>query len=265
MYGYWYSVREHYSFSRQEFKELLWTTLAFAFVLAAYFKDLFVFSGRDVRIVVSSDFLGFFILALLFVFLAMYAHVGFQKLVGIRLGYKVTYSYWLNGILIGLFLSVLTFAQIPILSTFILPGGVRLEHISKLRLGRFRYGTNAKDIARVSLAGPLSHIMMITFLGVIFLITDKSSAVKYLINANILLLIYSTLPIPKIDVPTKIDGASDGLGLFFYSRGVYVLCAVTVLFYALLVLAASTFSFVLAFIMALIAMWVYSIVMKQPT
>lgn len=265
MYGYWYSVRENFSFSWQELKELFWTSIAFAFTLAVHYENLFQFGSGDARIVISGSMLAFFILALLFVFLSMYFHVALQKLVGIRLGYKVTYSYWLNGILLGLFLSVLTFGKIPVLSMFILPGAVKLEHIPKLRLGRFRYGMNAKDIARVSLAGPLSHIIIITVLGIIFFSTDKSLFMMNIIKANLLLMVYSMLPIPKIDYPTKMDSASDGLGVFFFNRIVYILCAVTALIYALLILIASTFSFTLSFFLALIIAGIYLVVMKQPT
>ena len=197
MYGFWYSVKEHYSFSSQELKELFFTSLAFAFMLTSYYEGLFQVSN-DVHLVLSDKILFFFILSLLVVFIAMYFHIALQKLVGIKLGYNVKYQYWLT-----------------------------LEHIPKLRLGKFRYGTNAKDIARVSLAGPLSHVVIITILGILFFNTDKNPTVLHLITANLLLMIYSMLPVPKLDLPTKIDSASDGLGLFFYSRGVYVLCAAT--------------------------------------
>jgi hypothetical protein len=264
MHGYWYSVKKNFSFNRQELKELFWTSLAFTFVLASYYENLFNFDGGDARIVITSSFLGFFIIMLVLVFLSLYAHISLQKLVGIRLGYRVTYSYWLNGILIGLFLAILTFGKIPILSLFILPGAVKLEHLPHLRLGKFRYGTNAKDIARVSLAGPLSHIIIITVLGFLFLKIGESALLVRLIKANLLILLYSMLPIPKIDFPTKMDSASDGLGLFFFNRTVYVLCSLTVLFYILLVWAASTFSFILAFILAIISTGVYWVAMKQP-
>ena len=214
---------------------------------------------------ISDKILFFFILSLLVVFIAMYFHIALQKLVGIKLGYNVKYQYWLNGIMLGLFLSVMTLGKIPLFSILILPGAVTLEHIPKLRLGKFRYGTNAKDIARVSLAGPLSHVVIITILGILFFNTDKNPTVLHLITANLLLMIYSMLPVPKLDLPTKIDSASDGLGLFFYSRGVYVLCAATFLIYAVLIWTASLFSFILAFILAFVATTVYSIAVKQPT
>ena len=60
MYGYWYSVKQHYSFEKRELKQLFWTSLAFAFMITAYFKDLFVI-GSDVRIVIDrEDLLGVF-------------------------------------------------------------------------------------------------------------------------------------------------------------------------------------------------------------
>jgi len=263
MYGFWYSVKENYSFSKQELAELFWTSLAFAFMISSYYENLFSVS-TDVRIVITSAFVSFFILSLMVIFLAMYLHVVLQKLVGIKLGYKVKYTYWLNGILIGLFISVVTLGKIPLLSIFILPGAVTLEHLPKLRLGKFRYGTNAKDIARVSLAGPLAHILLSTVLGIIYFSTNKNSLVFHLIIANLLLLIYSMLPVPKIDSPTKIDSASDGLGLFFYSRKVYILCALVVLFYVILILTANLFSFFLALALALITTIVYTTVVKQP-
>jgi len=276
MYGYWYSVKQNYEFTKQELMELFWTSLAFAFVLAArewygskfssdVYSSLFMFSNSDIRLVLSGEKIAFFGILLIVVFLSMYFHVALQKLVGIRLGYKVIYSYWINGILIGLFLSILTFGRVPILSAFILPGAVHLEHIAKLRLGKFRYGVNAKDIARISVAGPLSHIFTITLLGMFFFSSDRSPIFLALITANIMLLIYSMLPIPKIDSPTKMDGASDGLGVFFFNRTVYILCLITVIIYSILILLTTAFSFTLAFVLALVATGVYGIATKQPT
>jgi len=262
MYGFWYSVKENYSFSTQEIKELFYTSLAFTFMLTSYYEHLFVLT-TDVRIVISDTLLTFFLIALVAVFIAMYCHVALQKLVGLRLGYKVKYTYWLNGILIGLFISIVTMGRVPVLSLFILPGAVTLEHIPKLRLGRFRYGLNAKDIARVSLAGPIAHILLTILLSIIYFNTNKSPLIAHLITANLLLMIYSMLPVPKIDIPTKIDSASDGLGVFFYNRIVYVLCAATTLFYALLIWAATIFSFVLALLLGLVAMFIYLAAMRE--
>jgi hypothetical protein len=257
MYGFWYSVKENYSFTGKELKEVFWTGLAFAFILTAYY------TGFLYKSVVLENTLGMFIALLICTVLVLYLHVACQKIVGIKLGYKVNYTYWLNGILICLFLSFITFGMVPLLSMLILPGAVTLEHLPNLRLGKFRYGINAKDIARVGLAGPLSHIIIVTILGILYLSFGKSDMIFKFITLNLLLAIYSMLPLPKIDAPTKMDSASDGLGVFFFSRTVYVLCLSTVLFYALLIWMASVFSFVIAFILGSIMTIVYIITMDQ--
>jgi len=257
MYGFWYSIRENYSFSVKELTELFWTALAFTFLTTAYYKGILY------KPVILEDTLGFFIALFIAIFLGLYFHVALQKIVGIKLGYKVTYTYWLNGILICLFLGLLTFGMIPLLSLLILPGAVTIEHLPKIRLGKFRYGINAKDIARVSLAGPLAHVIIVMFLGVFYLSAGRSELIFQFITVNLLLAIYSMLPIPKIDIPTRMDSASDGLGIFFFSRTIYVLCAFTILFYAMMIWIASIFSFVTAFAMAVIMTIVYIVSMDQ--
>jgi hypothetical protein len=259
MYGFWYSVKENYSFTGKELRELFWTGLAFAFILTAYY------AGFLYKQIILEDTLGLFIALLICTIVALYLHVALQKIVGIRLGYNVTYTYWLNGILICLFLSFLTFGMIPLVSMLILPGAVTLEHLPKLRLGKFRYGTNAKDIARVGLAGPLAHILIVMVLGVFYLATrsDNSGILFKIITMNLLLLIYSMLPLPKIDSPAKMDSASDGLGIFFFSRSIYVLCFATVVFYALLIWIANIFSFITAFLLGIIMTIVYIVTVDQ--
>lgn len=257
MYGFWYSVKQHYSFTWKELREVFWTALAFSFILTAYYK------GFMYKPIIIEDTLGTFIALLVCCLIALYIHVALQKLVGIKLGYKVTYEYWINGLLICVFLSFLTFGTIPVISMLIFPGSVMMESVPALRLGKFRHGTNAKDIARVSLAGPMAHILMVIVLGILYLSAGKSDILFKFITVNLLLLIYSMLPIPKIDIPTRINGASDGLGIFFFSRTIYILCLATCVFYAILIWAASIFSFIIAFILGLIATIVYMITVEQ--
>src|SRR3989344_8796522 len=192
MYGYWHSVREHFSFNRKELLEMFWTSLAFGFILS--FRKWGTGQRGDVTAGVTNTVTGAIV-----VFLCLFAHVSLQKLVAIKLGYKATYSYWLNGVLFSIFLIFLSFGYIP----FMLPGAVMIEHIPKLRLGKFRYGLNLKDVARVALAGPLSHVLIILILGPFLFISGLNDFLVSVVLVNLLLAIYSTLPIPKIDIPTK--------------------------------------------------------------
>lgn len=257
MYGYWYSVKEHFGFSRTELSQLFWTSLAFGFALS--FRKWG--TGETVDISVGIINLFFATLAVLF---SLYIHVSLQKLVAIKLGYKATYSYWLNGVLFTIFLSFLSFGYIA----FILPGAVMIEHIPKLRLGKFRYGINLKDIARVALAGPLSHILIILIIGPLFFISGREENLLSIIIINLLLAIYSSLPIPKIDIPSKMDSGSDGLGIFYFSRSLFVLVFITIVVFAALVFSSATiigigWLFVISFIIGCVFSALYSIWIEQ--
>ncbi len=257
MYGYWHSVKENFNFSRSELSQLFWTSLAFGFALS--FRKWG--TGETVDVPVGLVNLLF---ATVVVLLCMYVHVSLQKLAAIKLGYKATYSFWLNGLLFTVFLAFLSFGYLA----FVLPGAVMIEQVPRLRLGKFRYGLNLKDIARVALAGPISHVILILILGPIFFATGRNEAVLSMIIVNLLLAIYSILPIPKIDMPSKMDSGSDGLGLFYFSRTLYVLVFITIVIFAGLVLSSANYVgmgwlFIIAFIIGCIFALFYSISLEQ--
>ncbi len=257
MYGYWYSVKENFSFSRIELSQLFWTSLAFGFALS--FRKWGTGDSVDVPVGIVN-----LLFATVVVLLCMYVHVSLQKLVAIKLGYKATYSYWLNGALFAVFLAFLSFGYIA----FILPGAVMVEHIPRLRVGKFRYGTNLKDIARVALAGPVSHILLVLIIGPLFFVSGRNDVLLSMIIVNLLLAIYSILPIPKIDMPSKMDSGSDGLGLFYFSRTLYVLVLVTVLAFSALVFSSANsvgmgWLFIIAFVIGCIFALFYSVSLEQ--
>ncbi len=253
MSGFLYSIKQNYSFSKQELQQIFWTSSTFALILTAFFK------GFLRKPVIIEDTIIFFAVMIVFSFIALYSHVAFQKIVGIRLGYTVTYVYWTNGILFSLFFAFFSLGLIP----FSFPGAITMQHNEKLRLGKFRYGTNLKDLARISVAGPMSHIIIVMIFGIIYFATNKSEVIFSFIIVNLLYALYSILPIPKIDIPTKMDSATDGMGLFFYTRTGYVLALATVIFYVILVFMSTVFSFVIAFILGLIMALLYSVYVEQ--
>jgi len=268
MYGLGYSLKQNFKFSRKEFTELFWTAVVFAFIEAARQPGV----GFKIEIAIVR-----FIFFLVIVFASLYVHVSLQKIAAIKLGYKATYSYWLNGLLIVLVLAImfLPLADIfPLYSIyglgliFILPGAVMIEHIPQLRLGKFRYGTNLKDIGRVAMAGSIAHILMVMFLGIFYFIAGRNVMLLTFMLVNLLLAIYSMLPVPKIDWPSKMDSGSDGLALFLFSRTLYVLVFFTILIYTALVFFAVSVAqlwwfFILAFILGSIVSALYSIAIEQ--
>jgi len=260
MYGWWYSVKQNFSFTSKEITQVFWTTLAFAFIVS--FRKWGVGSKVDVGSGISN-----LILAFIFVGIAMVAHVSLQKIVAIKLGYKATYSYWINGLLLSVLLAFLTAGYSGYIG-FILPGAVMIEHLPQLRLGKFRYGTNLKDIARVALAGSIAHIILVMIVGIFYFASGRSDVILSFIIVNLFLAIYTLLPIPKIDVPTKMDSGSDGLAMFFFSRTLYVLVLVTVLVFTALVFTSISvvglgWLFAIAFIIGCIVAILYSISIEQ--
>lgn len=255
MYGTWHALKEYFKIERKEVLGVLWTSLAFALILTAFFK------GFLRKPIILEESLLFLFIAFLFIFFSLIAHISLQKVVAIKLGYTAQYSYWINGVLFSVFLSFFTLGYVP----FILPGSTMITHIPKLRLGKFRYGLNTKDIARVALAGPLSHVVLVMIAGIFFIATgaDKSGPLYLFIIVNLFLAIYTCLPIPKIDIPTKMDAASDGLGLFFFSRPIYVLVLFTLIFYAILIIVAQVWSFIIAFVLGIIVSMIYSGYLEQ--
>ncbi|MFA5796740.1 MAG: hypothetical protein WC916_01725 [Candidatus Woesearchaeota archaeon] len=253
MFGFFYSLKQYFRISTKELSQVLWTTIAFSLILTAFFK------GFLRKPVLLEETLVFFIVVLLFTFISFIIHISAQKAVAIKLGYTATYMYWVNGILVSVFLSFFSLGFIP----FILPGSVSMEQVPRLRLGKFRYGMNLKDLARVSLAGPLSHILLLMIAGVVYLSSGKNEIVFTFVIINGFLAVYSCLPIPKIDIPTKMDAGSDGLGIFFFSRTIYMLVFCTILFYVILIALAQVWSLVIAFILGLIMMFIYGATMEQ--
>lgn len=257
MYGYWYSVKENFNFSRSELSQLFWTSLAFGFALS--FRKWGAGESVDVPVGIVN-----LLFATVVVLLCMYIHVSLQKLVAIKLGYTAKYSFWLNGVLFTVFLAFLSLGYFP----FLLPGSVMITQVPRLRLGKFRYGLNLKDIARIALAGPLAHVLLILILGPIFFATGRDESLLSIITVNLLLAIYSILPVPKIDLSSKMDSGSDGLGLFYFSRTLYVLVFITIIVFAALVWFSANsvgigWLFIISFIIGCLFALFYSISLEQ--
>lgn len=259
MYGFSYSVQKHFRFSSKELTQLFWTSFVFAFILS--FRK-----WGDAQLDIGLGLINL-LTAFLLSFLAMLAHVSVQKLVAIKLGYTATYSYWVNGLLLCALIAFMTNGYSAYIG-FILPGSIAIQHVAQMRLGKFRYGLNLKDIARVALAGPLSHVLLAMVFGAVYFWFGKSETLLYFVFINLFLAIWTCMPIPKIDVPTKMDAGSDGLGLFFFSRTLYVLVISTIMVYAVLVFTATTAAsfawlFILAFIIGCLLSAIYAVTLEQ--
>lgn len=250
MGDYLLRVKMHYTFSKQEQKEFLITCLITAFILfSGYLLRKWDLSWDNMPTLIYTYVETFVLVSIIF-----FIHVCAQKLLALKLGFIATYTYWLNGLFAGLILSFFSYGLIPV----ILTGTVMIEYHPRLRLGRFRYGLNYKDLAKISFAGAFANILLILLMKPL-LTFSTSPALKELVSNiiwfNVLIAAYSLLPFKN----------TSGLNIFMASRNAYVFCLVFVLIYSLLVLSTGVFSLILAAFLALLVTWIFLTIVDKPS
>jgi hypothetical protein len=239
-------VKVHFKFSKEEVRTFFITSIISAFIIS--FRKWGAVTFDPIQGVTN------LLLSFVFVVLFLFIHISAQKLLAIKLGYLATYTYWLNGLFIGLILAFVTYGFVPVLFT----GSVIVDTIPRLRLGRFRYGLNYKDLAKISFAGPFANIILLALLKPFYVWQGASAGfhnfVYDLIWINILLAVFAMLPFKN----------TSGLNIIVSSRIVYVYCFVFVIGYSLLVLAAGTFSLILSAVLAGILAIIYTTIVEKP-
>lgn len=239
-------VKAYFRFTPNEWREFFITVFAVGFILS--FRKWGSVTFDPVQGVTN------LILYSLFVLLFLFLHVAAQKLLALYMGYRAQYTYWLNGIFVGVLTAFISYGVVPV----VLTGTVILEHMPRLRLGRFRYGLNYKDVAKVSFAGPLMNVFVVLLLEPFYLSNAYSAAMHAfildLIWINVLLALYSLLPFKN----------TNGLNIFFASRTAYVFCFFFVLLFSILVLAVSVFSIIISAVLAFLVAIIYATILDKP-
>lgn len=231
-------------FSKKELTQLTITVLVAAFILS--FRK---WGGEVFNI---GEGLTNLILIAIITFISFIIHFLAQKIVALTLGYVSEYRYWLNGLLISLIVCFFTYGYFPLFFT----GSLWHEIVPKLRLGVFRGGVKHRDIGYISFAGPLSNIIIVSLLAPIYLATE-SSFIHTIILINLLIAIFSLLPIPTFEKIRQFKGGTTGLYLFIASRWVFVLVFVAFLAFAALILLFNLFSYIFALLIGGITTAVY--------
>ncbi len=171
-------------------------------------------------------------------FIAIFVNIITLKTYGIYLGYKITYKFNSIGNLIALIISFLSYGKIM----FFVPGGFESKIIPHLRFGKFRFGPNLFDEAKIGLLSLISNIVIASLLKSFF---PQTILVKNIIIANILYAIYGILPLPKTNI---------GLNILSFSPKFYLFSLYFVVITALLVfLVSPLFCFLLGALLGFIA------------
>ncbi len=175
--------------------------------------------------------------------IAVLVHVYAQKAVAISKGYHPHYRMTPYHLLAGV---ILTFISRGYL--FFMPvGAISMQHLAKLRVGKFWYGFNFGDLSRVSLAGPLANIALALIARL--LSGEPTGMLEAFIRLNILLAVFSMFPIPPLN----------GASILFQSRVLYVFSAAFIVAVGLLIQFANPFVTILGALVLAAAAWLFFI------
>jgi hypothetical protein len=168
--------------------------------------------------------------------------VAAQKWIALKFGYLTTFTINKYALPTSIVLAFFLNGIIPFTSA----GEVRFKESKRLRLGQFRYGLNMQDVSVISLAAPAVCVLLMLIVKPIFMASDNFFIHK-IIEVAAAIAFFGMVPI----------NANEGFHLLVYRRWLWVLTFVFVGIYFLLILTAGVFSYIVAIIIALAAMWVY--------
>jgi|GEM_PF-2118753 len=242
MGSYSYNLRRYLTFSKEEWLALLITAVAGGFMVS--FNDwggkaFDIFSATWGEPFVLSTGIVNFVFGFVLVFLVLAFQVLVSKMVGVRYGVDVTYDKYLLGLLVGFFVTFLSFGYLP----FFITGRFRFRAIPNLRVGKFRANMAKNwEIGLSMLAGPLALIL--TTIPINFLMYLSGMMVlRQLLIVMVLLAVYAMLPLPLIETANlytvymsrleSLEGGLPGYDIYWWSKFWYFFSVGLITFFAI--------------------------------
>jgi len=185
MNRYKYAFNRAFTFSRKEFWPFIVSVIFSGFVLSFRKWGTTQFNAVEGM----SNLILYTILFMIIYFLFIAA----QKYVAAYMGYECTTDIWYYGPVIGLLITFMTYGVIP----FLYLGNVKLKEDYNLRLGKFRYYLNIKDLMYVGIAGPIFVILLLLFIVQPMYFATNAPIFKDITIAASWILLFSSLPLPK--------------------------------------------------------------------
>jgi hypothetical protein len=189
-----HKISKYYAFTQSELKGIIISIVALAFIIS--FKNW----GSDEFNAAEGIFNLFN--AVLIVALSFLVHDAGQRIWGLAIGYRIEYKMSYMWLLMTVILVFVTNGSFWLL----VPGGFIVHHLAGHRLGFFRYGINYFGQAMVALAGPLSNLILLIFLKIIYSFAPNPLVEKAIIF-NVIYIITCMLPIPPMDGSKIIFGS----------------------------------------------------------
>jgi hypothetical protein len=242
-------VEKRWRFSKKELERLLITCVvaSFSLTLVKGWGAFDLIEGKT-----AFDYAANFIIVFFVLFFSLLIHFSIQKLIALKLGYSSEYKYWINGLIFGVIICFFSYGYVPLF----FPGTLYYDIIPKLRIGVFRGGVKHKDLGLIAFAGPLSNIIIVGLIAPLYLATGNP-LVHAIILANLLIAIWSLLPIPTFEKLRQFKGGTTGLYIFIASRWAFVLVLATALSFSALILLFKVFSYIIALIIGILITIVY--------
>ncbi len=187
-----------------------------------------------------------------FIAIVIIIHITTQKLFALSNGYRAEYRSWTVGLILGVILTLLTIGKFRYL---LMPGGIVLYHMTRQRIGDFRYGLNTYQSGLIAATGPFANLffaMMIKTSQWIFNI--KSPFLDEMFVFTLVFVFTMSLPIPPLP----------GVLMFFASKIVYAFLMGVIVSYLFLLIVFNVYSLIWAIILGAILFGIYYWFVEKP-
>ena len=245
MVEYWelkQRVRKFCTFDSRELKNIFAAILVLTFIWG--FND-----GHETFEVVrwTAHLFGVLIMSTIAVFTQIFV----QKVFAVYHGYKMEFRAWPVGLVLGVIVTFITRGNFPLM----LVGGPTVMHLSRLRVGEFRYGLNTLQTAVSAFFGPLANIVVAMFLkAVIWQIMGIQWAwLDEFFIFSMAFAVYSMLPIPPLS----------GILVYYGLKLLYIFGFAAMLGYILLIVIFGYYSLIWAFIIGVVVWGSYNLFFEK--
>jgi hypothetical protein len=180
----------------------------------------------------------------IFIAIAVIMHITTQKIFALQNGYRAEYRSWTVGLVLGVILTLLTLGKFPLL----MPGGIVLYHMTRQRIGDFRYGLNTYQAGLIAATGPFANLFFAMIVKTCqWIFSIKSPFLDQMFVFTLVFLFYMSLPIPPLP----------GVMMFFASKIVYSFLMGIIISYLFLLLVFSFYSLIWAIILGAVLFALY--------
>ncbi|MBW2970945.1 hypothetical protein KY320_02165 [Candidatus Woesearchaeota archaeon] len=194
-FNLWDKTKRYFAFSPEEIKSMILAILILGFVVG--FND-----GRESFELVY--WLRNLFNCIVVVALAIIVRESVRRAAALHYGHKVELKLWVIGIGIALIAALMSNGKWLLL----MYGGMVASIMPIHRLGRFRYGLSAKDLAGVAFMTNLANIALAFFFKLMSFL--PSPLIQKAIIVNIMFACINMLPIPPLDGSAVMWGSKTG-------------------------------------------------------